>query len=189
MALEAVRRHFSVAEYNAMAKAGILRGDERVELLDGDVIVSPPQGPPHFSVVARIADVLRNRLDARALVTAQLPIILSDRSEPEPDVAVLVRREDFYRTALPRPADVFAVVEVASSSLPLDRGRKAGVYARAGIADYWIADVGAGAIEIRRTPDRGTYTDVRVAAHGQSVALLAFPDVTFTVDELMGPDR
>ncbi|BDE05097.1 hypothetical protein WPS_03730 [Vulcanimicrobium alpinum] len=65
MAVEAIRRHVSVTEYNAMAQAGILGDDERVEGLDGDVIVAPPQGPPHVSVVARIADVLRSRLDAR----------------------------------------------------------------------------------------------------------------------------
>ena len=184
--LESLRRPITVDEYNKMADVGILGRNERVELLDGDVIVVPPHGPPHFSTVARMADVLVQRLSARALVTVRLPLILSDRSEPEPDIAILGRREDYYASGIPRTPDVYAVVEVADTSLGIDSGKKLKIYAESCVAEYWIVDVNRGAVIVHRDPSGSGYDSVRTAYRGGELAFAAFPDETFTVDELIG---
>src|ERR1700724_2486776 len=175
-ALEALRRPITVEEYNKMAEAGIIGSDERVELLDGDVIVVPPQGPPHFSVVARISQLLNLRFGLRALVTTQMPVIVSDRSEPEPDFAVLVWREDFYRSGIPKVPDVYAIVEVADSSLAIDRGKKLAIYAEAGVKEYWIVDVRNAAIEVHREPRGDGYDSLRTFRGGEMISFAAFPD-------------
>ena len=184
--LEALRRPITVEEYNRMAETGILDPDERVELLDGDLIRVPPHGPPHYSIVARMANVLMKRLSARALVTVQLPLIVSERSEPEPDIAVVALREDFYASGIPRPPDVYAVVEVADSSLGIDSGKKLAIYAAAGVLEYWIVDVRRGAVIVHRKPNGSLYDSVQTAYRSASVSFAAFPDETFTVDELIG---
>jgi Uma2 family endonuclease len=185
-ALEALRRQFTVEEYNKLGEAGVIASDERVELLDGDIIVVPPQGPPHFSVVARMAQRLVLRLGERALVTSRMPVIVSDRSEPEPDIAILARRADFYRSGIPQVPDVFALVEVADSSLAIDRGKKLAIYAEARVEEYWIVDVRHAAIEVYREPRDGGYDSLATFRGDARVSFLAFPDDEFTVDELLG---
>jgi Uma2 family endonuclease len=181
-----MRRPITVDEYNRMAEAGIIATDERVELLDGDLIVVPPQGPSHFSVVARLSQCFTLHFGERALVTSQLPIIVSDRSEPEPDFAVLAWREDFYRSGIPRVPDVYAIVEVADSSLAIDRGKKLEIYAQGGVKEYWIVDVRNAAIEVYREPRAGGYDSLRTVRTGALVSFAAFPDDQFTVEELLG---
>jgi Uma2 family endonuclease len=185
-ALEALRRPITVEEYNKMAEVGIIGRGERVELLDGDVIVVPPHGQPHFSVVARISQNLTLRLSERALVTTQLPVMISDRSEPEPDIAILEKREDFYRSGIPRVPDVYAIVEVADSSLPIDRGKKLEIYAEGGVKEYWIVDVRHSAIEVYREPRGAGYDSLQTFRSGALVSFAAFPDDWFTVEELLG---
>jgi Uma2 family endonuclease len=184
--LEMLRRRFSVDEYNKMAEAGIFGADERVELLDGDLILAPSQGSPHFSVVARLTKLLTRRFGERALVTAQLPVVVSDNSEPEPDIAILANRSDFYQSAIPRAADAYAVVEVADSSLSLDSGRKLEIYAAADVPEYWIVDVRRSALIVHRGPNGGTYDSVQTFRRGSNVSFAAFPDEMFSVAELIG---
>src|ERR1700688_2772180 len=185
-AVEALRRAITVDEYNKMGETGILGRDERVELLDGDLIVVPPQGSPHFSIVTRMARQLMQRLGERALVTSQLPIIVSDRSEPEPDIAVLAWRDDFYGSGIPRVPDVYAVVEVADSSLAMDRGKKLPIYAAAGVKEYWIVNVRNAAIEVHREPRGDGYDSLRTFRGGEMISFAAFPNDQFTVEELIG---
>jgi Uma2 family endonuclease len=185
-ALEALRRPITVEEYNKMAEVGIIGRGERVELLDGDVIVVPPHGQPHFSVVARISQRLNLRFGLRALVTTQLPIIVSDRSEPEPDIAILAWREDFYRSGIPTAPDAYAIVEVADSSLAIDRGKKLAIYAKAGVKEYWVVDVPHAVIEVHREPRGDGYDSLQTFRSGATVSFAAFPDDQFTVEELLG---
>ncbi|HEY4440270.1 MAG TPA: Uma2 family endonuclease [Candidatus Elarobacter sp.] len=184
--MEIVRRPITVEEYTKMAERGILDPDERVELLDGDIVVVPPQGEGHFSVVARLNWHLTTRFGKRVLVTVQQPVIVSERSEPEPDIALLFLRDDFYRSGIPRTSDVFAMVEVADSSIRVDRGIKLRIYAEAGVPDYWIVDVKRERIEVYRDPADGVYGSLTTLRRGETVAFLAFPDELFAVEELIG---
>jgi Uma2 family endonuclease len=179
-------RPITVAEYDAMGEAGIFEPGERVELVDGLLIVPPRMGDAHWRGVAWMQHRISVALGERALVTSQLPVIVSDISEPEPDVALVRMPATFRKAVVPRTPDIIAVVEVSDSSLGMDRGRKRRVYARAGIPEYWIVNVRAKQIEIHRDPHGGAYPAPRVAKNGQNVSFAAFPDVVFTVGELLG---
>ena len=133
------RRRFTVAEYYAMADAGIFSPEERVELLDGDIIVMPPIGNWHAASVKRLANTMPSALQGRAIVSVQDPTRLDNNSEPQPDVMLLRWRDDFYEAGHPGPADVLLLIEVADSSADFDRNAKLPVYARAGIPEVWIA--------------------------------------------------
>jgi Uma2 family endonuclease len=178
-------RAITVSEFQQMWETGILKPDERIELIDGDLVMIPPMNAPHASIVARVTDVLQ-RLRQRALIWAQLPLVTSERSQPLPDVTLLRLRDDYYRERLPAPADHFAVIEISDTMLRYDRGVKLQMYAKTGIADYWIIDVNGRTIEICREPHDLGYGSRTMHVKGDSVAFAAFPDVVFTVDELLG---
>ena len=179
-------RPITVDEFQRMAASGIIKPDERVELVDGAILSIPRMNAPHASIVARVTHVLMVRLGEFALVWTQLPLVVSEWSQPQPDVALLRLRDDYYSKRLPEPDDHFAVVEVSDTMLPYDRGAKLRMYAKAGIADYWIVDVNGGKIEICRDPHELGFGSRVFATKGDSVAFTAFPDVIFTVDELLG---
>lgn len=143
-----------------MGEAGLFQ-DERVELLDGEVVTLSPQSARHAAGVRRARRTLERTLGSNWEVSPQLPIVLDERSEPEPDVAICRRRVDDYAEAHPAPADIVLVVEVAESSLGYDRGRKARAYARAGIPAYWIANLVDDILELLTEPDPTTGTYLR----------------------------
>jgi Uma2 family endonuclease len=120
------------------------------------------------------------------LLWAQLPVVVSERTELEPDIALLVDRGHFYRERLPRVPDVHAVLEVAYSSLSYDRGKKLRLYAEARVSEYWIVDVAKQRIHLYNDPVGSRYVTYRLADRGERVSFAAFPDVVFTVDELLG---
>lgn len=181
------RRLFTVTEVDRMIEAGIFDADERVELVEGVLIsYAPPQGPLHAGMVYGFYTVIGEALAGRAVTWIQLPVIISDETELEPDYAILAQREGGYRKALPRVDDVNAVVEIADSSLHSDRNRKLRIYAQAGIAEYWIVAVQHQRIEIYREPRGNEYGSYRLALRGDRVSFAAFPDVVLSVDELLG---
>jgi Uma2 family endonuclease len=184
--IEVPYRPISVDEFDKMAEAGILAPDERVELIDGRIVVRERMNAPHASIVARIMRVLVQRLGDRAMVWPQLPLVISDRAKPFPDVTLVRVRGDDYRERLPHPEDVFAVVEVSDTRLAFDRGDKLRMYANAAIPEYGIVDVNARTIELCREPHDLGYGSRTPAALGDSIAFAAFPDVVFSVDELLG---
>lgn len=179
-------RPITVDEFQQMYETGIIKPDERVELVDGELIVMPGMKAPHASIVARVTDVLSQRLRSLALAWPQLPLITSEWSQPLPDVTLLRLRNDYYSERLPTPEDHFAVVEVSDTMLRFDRGAKLRMYAKAGIADYWIIDVNGKTIEICREPHDIGYGSRTMYAKGETVTFAAFPDVVFSVDELLG---
>jgi Uma2 family endonuclease len=176
MALAYQPRQFTVDEYYAMGAAGVFRPAERVELLDGTIVEMAPIGALHGGIVDRIAQALIIRFATRAIVRVQGAVRLSQRSEVEPDIALLRPRSDFYTSTHPGPADVLAIIEVAQSSFPYDAGPKRAAYARAGIADYWIADLKSVTLTILRDPSGSGYASRTDATAGETASLLAFPD-------------
>lgn len=180
--VERARRLFTIDEYEQMVEKGILRRDERVELIDGEIIEMSPIGDPHASCVANLNQELVLRVDRRAVVWPQGPVRIPKWSMPQPDIALLRLRT--YRTAGPEPADVMLVVEVSDTTLRFDRTRKLRLYARAGIQDYWIADTNAMAVELYRDPGGEAYRDRLVVSSDGTVSPLAFPDVVIRVADL-----
>ena len=185
MALQLTRRRFTVDEYYAMAAAGILSQDDRVELLDGEIIQMPPSGPEHADSVDRLFELLLHRFGDLARVRAQNPIHLDQFSNPEPDFALVRRRPEGYTAGHPTPADVFLVIEVADTSLALDRRLKMPLYARAGLPEAWVLDLQHALVHVYREPGPAGYQLVTTARRGELLSTLAFPDRTLSVDALL----
>ena len=182
------RRRFTVAEYYAMAEAGILARDERVELLDGDVIAMPPIGNWHASNVDLFTNTFPAQLHGRAVVRVQNPVRLDGNSQPQPDVMLLRWRDDFYRDGHPGPADVLLLIEVSDSSVDFDRNEKLSAYAAAGIPEVWIVNRPDRRIESHSDPAGDEYATVRHYGAGESISPQAFPDVVLQVDQIIPPE-
>jgi Uma2 family endonuclease len=143
-------RRWSRAEYEQMIAKGLFRPDDRLELLDGVLIVREPQHDRHALAIRRVDAALRPHFGTGWLLAMQLPLALDEMSEPEPDFSIVRGSLDELRQGHPRHAAL--IVEVAESSLGIDRGRKATLYARAGIPDYWIVNLVGRTLEIHREP-------------------------------------
>ncbi len=139
-----------------MGDAGLFV-DERVELLDGTIVSMSPHNTPHASTVARLQRALVRAIADAGHLRTQLPIVLDDWSEPEPDVAVCKLDPYDYAREHPHGSDVLLVCEVAESSLAYDRGAKAAAYAASGIPEYWVVDLDGRTIEIHSDPDPASH--------------------------------
>jgi Uma2 family endonuclease len=154
-------RRFTVAEYLRMAEIGILRPDERVELIDGQIVAMSPQGPTHGALVSRLSRRLMSMFpEDRFCVRPQCTMAAGEDYAPEPDLAVVAGRCEDHERELPRTAVL--VIEVAESSLRLDRGRKSDLYGRAGVLDYWIIDLVERKVEVRREPSPAGFKLIRI---------------------------
>ena len=138
---ETRKRPIAVADYHRMGEAGVFEDDERVELIEGEIYVMPPIGQRHASIVDRLTERFVLACSGQAIVRVQNPLTLGELSEPQPDISLLRRREDFYAGVPQSAADVLLVVEVADSSLRHDRDVKLGLYARHGVPEVWLIDV------------------------------------------------
>jgi Uma2 family endonuclease len=185
MAMALRERTFTVDEYHRMAQAGILGEDERVELIEGRIVEMNPIGPGHLWSVNRLTRMFA-RLDG-VLVSVQNPIRLDQGSEPEPDLAVV--RADAAQDHTPGPADVLLVIEVADSSLGYDRQVKASLYARAGVPELWIADLGGERVEAHRDPSAAGYRTVHLSLRGERISPLFAPELSIEVDEILGQPK
>jgi Uma2 family endonuclease len=186
MAVPELKHRFTVDDYHQMARAGILREDDRVELLEGEIIDMTPIGSRHNAAVDILTDRLTAALRGRAIVRVQGSIRLGIDTEPQPDVVVLAFRPDFYRDVVATAADTRLVIEVADASLAHDRGRKLPLYGRAGVAEFWIVDLVAGDITVYRAPAADGFADVQRVPRGGAVSLGAFPEVTLHVTDVVG---
>ena len=183
-----VRRQWSRAEYYKMAELGWFNG-QRAELVGGEVVVVNPQNHPHAYTVDKVADVLRERLGAGHWVRMQLPLQCGTVSEPEPDVAVVTGTRDDYTD---HPTSALLVVEVGDTSLQYDRTQKMSLYARCGIADYWIINLVDRAVEVHRDPMEDSaqpfgfrYREVVRLAATESIAPLAKPEAGIAVADML----
>jgi Uma2 family endonuclease len=189
MALQPKARLFTVDEYYRMAEAGILGEDDRVELIEGEIIQMSPIGPRHARNVDHLNRLFFDRFRHVAWIRVQSPIRLDKRSEPEPDLALVRSEEDrgsSYELSHPGPADVFLVVEVAHHSEEYDLGHKARMYARHRILEQWVLDLRGDRLVVNRDPTPRGYATTRILSRGESISPLAFPEITITVDELLG---
>jgi Uma2 family endonuclease len=180
----AMLRRLRVDEYHRMIEAGVLGEDEHVELLEGVLVSMSPHGPPHARAIQRLTKLLVRAAGDAFDVRCQLPLTLADHSEPEPDLAVIHAGEgaSFER----HPTTALLVVEVASSSIAVDRGLEARVYATASIGEYWIVDVARELLEVHADPDpaEGRYRALRTLGRSDVATSACMPALRFTVDEL-----
>jgi len=187
MAVQPVAHRFTVDDYYRMADAGILGADERVELLQGEIIEMAPIGSHHAACVRQLSRLFHQQLGGRAIVSVQDPVRLDDLSEPQPDVALLRPRPDDYAGAHPTPGDVLLLVEVGDTTAAWDARHKLPLYAAAGVGEVWLVNLVAGAVEVCLRPEGGAYTDRRSFGPEAGVAPEAFPDVVIDVGDLLPP--
>ncbi len=154
------RHRLTVADYHRLGQAGILGEDDRVELLEGQLVDMSPIGPRHALAVDALTELVVHAVAGRAHVRVQNPITLDSGSEPQPDLTLVRRPWSGYPRAHPGPADVLLLVEVADSSLELDLGAKRAIYAQAGIAEFWIVDLTSDTVLMHRDPDGDGYRSV-----------------------------
>jgi Uma2 family endonuclease len=186
MAVDAKHYRFTRADYHRLAQTGILKRDARVELIDGEIIEKFPEERRHRGTVDRLGHIVHPLVMANAIMRIRSSIVLGDYSEPEPDLTLLRRRDDFYARSDETPEDMLLVVEVADSSESYDRRTKAPLYARFGISEYWIVDLSHGWITRYLDPTPDGYGTTRVYRPGESLGPLAFPDLLIPVADILG---
>ena len=180
------RRLLSRDDFHRMGRAGILTEDDRVELLNGELIDMSPIGPRHAAAVRRLDRLFNRRLANVAIVSVQNPVALSEYSEPQPDLTILRPRADEYEAEHPGRRDILLLVEVMESSSEFDRGEKLRNYARAGIQEVWLIDLAGESLEVYRQPAGARYRSVAQRRRGQRVQIAALPAKWFRVAEIFG---
>ena len=185
MVAETIPYRFNIQDFHRMGEVGILSGEQRIELLNGEVVTMAPIGTWHAFVTGRLARLLIQGLTDRAVVNAQNPVILGEYSELQPDILVLRGPEERYRERHPTGTDCCWLIEVADSTAWYDRERKLPVYARHGVPEVWLIDRQKQRVEIYRQPITadGRYGIRRSRGTG-SVAPAAFPDLFIEVPAL-----
>ncbi|MCA1567831.1 MAG: Uma2 family endonuclease [Acidobacteria bacterium] len=183
---EISKYYFSVAEFERMGEAGVFTKDARLELIEGEIIEMLPIGSRHAACVKFLSRFLNRAIGDIALVSTQDPIRLNDFSEPEPDLALLRLRDDFYRDAHPTPADVLLIIEVADTTLAYDRQVKVPLYAKAGIEEAWIINLSEEQIEIYSGLADGTYQTIVNFRRGDEARAHTIAGLAVNVADVLG---
>jgi Uma2 family endonuclease len=171
MEAQVLKRLFSVDEFDHMAEAGVFREDDRLELLDGEIVQMTPIGSRHAGCVMRLNAWCAEHVRATAIVSVQGPLVLDKGSELYPDVVLLQPRPDFYSRSHPNPGDVLLVVEVADATGDYDRGVKVPRYSRAGIPEVWVVDLRERVIDVYRQPSGDQYREHRRVEPGDALEI------------------
>src|SRR4051812_24873764 len=178
------RARFTRDTYHRMFEAGVFGVDPHVELLDGEIMMMSPIGPMQGALVRRLNWFFVKNLPDTIACSVQLPIVAGDHSEPEPDIALVRRRDDDYQREHPSPADVILLIEVSESSLKVDLGRKLQLYAAIGIAEYWVVDVARQIVLVHREPTGTTYRSIETFSAGSAIAPKEVQECRLDVDWL-----
>lgn len=185
MSVQVAKRLFTVEEYHRMVEAGILAEDDRVELIEGEIVEMSPMGSRHAACVNRLNAFFSARIAQVALVWVQSPIDLVGRSEPQPDLALLRPRADFYAERHPETGDVLLAIEVSDTSLEYDRNVKVPLYARSALPEVWQVCLPEEVVVIYRSPSAGVYGEVQRVGRGERLSPLAFPDLELSTDSIL----
>ncbi|MEM6632484.1 MAG: Uma2 family endonuclease [Bacteroidota bacterium] len=171
MEVQLKKRLLSVEEYYKMWEAGILVEDDHVELINGEIVYLSPEGGKHSACISRIAEIIPVILAGKVIMRIQDPIHCSLHSEPEPDIVLAKRRSDHYESGHPGPEDILLVMEVADSSLAVDRNTKLSLYASSQINEYWVINLQDSEIEVYQEPKGDHYSLRRIYSLDESVPL------------------
>jgi Uma2 family endonuclease len=178
------RHKLSIEDFHQMGRAGILRDDSRVELIEGDLIDMAPIGSLHASVVSTLSMFFARQVGELAIVSTQNPVSLPPENEPQPDIALLKPNTDRYRSALPTGADVLLIVEVADTTVEYDREIKLPLYARHGIPEVWLIDLKGGVLEIYLEPTAKGYRKLLQPARGETITPVLANEVRLPLTEI-----
>jgi Uma2 family endonuclease len=183
------RKRWTRDEYDKCIEIGVFTEEDKIELIDGELIKKMPVKPPHATALSLAEEALRSLLPTGFHTRNQQPIALSNRSEPEPDIAVVTGSVRDY--ARRHPETALLLIEISDSTLAFERSRKAQIYAKAGIQDYWIVNVKGNVVEVYRNPvterGRGRYTSGQQFQAGETISPLAFPEISIAVSDIL-PD-
>lgn len=186
MTVQSLRRRFTVTDYHKMIDAGIFQEEDRVELLDGEIHNMSPIDAVHAAHVNRLTRLLTRIIDEQAIVSIQNPMELNDHSEPQPDIALLRWRDDFYEEHHPTPEDALLLIEVANTTVTSDRKEKLPRYAAAGIPEVWIVNIKQRVIEQYTQPDGRVYVNRKIIRRGVILTTCLEPGLELPVDHIFG---
>jgi Uma2 family endonuclease len=188
-----LRHKLTCEQYHLMAEAGILNAGggthtegNRLELIRGEIIDMSPIGTKHNACIARLTDTFFTKLHGKAIIWVQSSLRLDPHSEPQPDLVLLKPRLDFYEAELPKPSDVLLIIEVADSSISYDLDVKLPLYAEAGIEEFWLIDINNRALTSYTSPAPDGYTNSHRYRSGETISILAFPDVAIAWANIFG---
>jgi len=179
-------KRFRVEDFRKMTEVGILPEESGWEVIDGFLIDKMSIGSRHASTVKRLNKIFTNLVGNATIISVQDPIQIDDYNEPEPDIAILEPREDFYEKNHPLPQDVLLLIEVSDSTIEYDRGVKKTLYAEAGITEYWLVSLQANTIEVYSQPKNGNYRLARILESGETIEAVAVKNLKLQIDEILG---
>jgi Uma2 family endonuclease len=179
------RLRFTVDEYYKMIELGMLKDYEKAEIIEGELIQKMPIGKRHSAVVEKLNEILRDELGKSVSLRNQQPVRFDEYNEPEPDLAVLQRHEDFYSDNKPVPKDVLFLIEVSDATLKYDRDIKLALYAEAEIPEVWIVNLPNDIIEVHQNPGSGIYQITKIFKRGEMVTSEMMPNLKLKVDEIL----
>lgn len=177
-------KQITIDLYQQMGEKGLLTREDRVQLIEGEILEMPPIGPRHGSVTGRLAKWLYRAVGDAAIIRLDNPVNLGEYSQPQPDLMLLQPRADDYVASHPRPDDVLLLVEVSDSTLELDKGRKLELYARFAVREYWVIDVNSRSIEVYSDPAGSEFQSAVEYRSEDTIAPRALPQVRTAVKEL-----
>lgn len=180
------RLRFSVDEYYKMIELGMLKDYEKAEIIEGELIQKMPIGKKHAACVEKLNELLRDKLGKSVSLRNQQPVKFDDYNEPEPDLAILKRREDFYSKATPTPKDVLILIEVSDATLKYDRDKKLPLYAEAEVKEVWIVNLQNEIVEVHTRPSVGLYQIVKIYSRSEVVKSEILPNLDVKVDQILG---
>lgn len=186
MAIQLRPRRFTAAEYHQMVEVGVFDVDERLELIDGEIVQISPIGDRHAACVRRLLALLSRLFADQAIVDAQDPIVAGAAYVPQPDVALLRPRSDYYASSTPTAADCLLVVEVADTSAEYDRQIKVPRCARGGVAELWLVDLEREVVVVYQDPAEDGYQHVRVHHRVDTISLRTLPGPSVPVRDILG---
>lgn len=186
MSVQTVRLRFTVDDYYRMIDWGMIKNVERAEIIEGELIKQMPIGKQHAACVKRLDEILRDELGKSVTYSVQDPISLDEFNEPQPDVALLKRRDDFYKGKQPSAEDVLLLIEVSDSTLDYDRNRKIPLYAKHQIPEVWLINLNNGTIEIHSQSRDYSFNIVKVLRRGETIESEALQGLVIEVDRILG---
>lgn len=186
MSVNLAKHHLTVSEYERMGETGVFAPDARVELIEGKIIEMSPIGSRHAGCVRLLSKTLNGQVGENAIISTQSPIRLSDLSEPQPDLAVLRFRQDYYREGHPGPDDVLLVIEVSDTTVQYDRHTKMPLYARAGIPEALLFSLPDDRLEDFSRPEMGVYQENRILNRGERFESTSVSGLTLDIAMILG---